>query len=156
MQLLALTAAEIAFLNVPNGAPAHLPERFARKLAAKLTACLRLPVQVHLQAIPAALELAPGSRPDWQPDDALSTLWLVRRLGGQRMTGIASFVPKGLLMGLDTTLAECWLDAPAMQLPPALAWQITTPLGDARLGVQLPAHSAAMTRWAREVISHVD
>ena len=35
--------------------------------------------------------------PSWQPDAALATLWLTRRLGGQRVMGATSFVPHTLL-----------------------------------------------------------
>jgi hypothetical protein len=81
-------------------------------------------------------------------------LWLARRLGGQRATGAASFVPKSLLLTLDAALAECWLDAHAIAMPRALAWQLSTPLTEARLVVQLPLQATDMTRWAREVIQH--
>lgn len=153
MQLLALTPAEIACLSAPAAEPDQLSGRFTRKLALTLTARLHLPVQVHVHSVPSGVDPAPGS-PSWQPDTALSTLWLARRLGGQRVTGAASFVPKRLLLTLDAALAECWLDAPATRMPPALAWQITTALGQANLAVQLPLQPTDMTRWAREVIQH--
>lgn len=154
MQLLALTPAEIAYLSAPDLMPDSLHARFTAKLAATLTACLRLPVQAYVQ--PATPQFDAGSGiPGWQPDVALATLWLVRRLGGQRVTGAASFVPKGLLLTLNAALAECWLDAPVITLPPALAWQIRTPLGEASLSLQLPLYPTDMTRWAREVIQHV-
>ena len=154
MQLLALTPAEIACLSAPDLAPDSLHARFTRKLAATLTASLRLPVQAYMQAAPTQFDSVPGI-PRWQPDVALSTLWLVRRLGGKRVTGAASFVPKGLLLTLDAALAECWLDAPVTTLPPALTWQISSPPGEANLAVQLPLQPTDMTRWAREVIQHV-
>jgi hypothetical protein len=154
MQLLALTPAEIAFLSAPDVTPDSLHVRFTHKLAATLTACLRVPVKAHMQAATARFDPVSGT-PGWQPDGALSTLWLVRRLGGQRVTGAASFVPKGLLQTLDAALAECWLDAPATTLPPVLAWQISSPLGEAGLVLQLPLQATDMTRWAREVIQHV-
>ena len=157
MQLLALTSAEIAFLTAPpvtaaDAACDSLHTRLTRKLAATLTARLRLPVQAQPVAT-AAPEPAPPT-PVWQPDAVLATLWLTRRLGGQHVTGVASFVPRSLLHTLDAALAECWLDAPAQTLPPALAWHIASDLAQARLAVQLPPHSTDMTRWAREIIRH--
>lgn len=154
MQLLALTPVEIAYLSAPDLMPDGLHPRFSAKLAATLTACLRLPVQALTLSVTTQFD-AGSATPRWQPDVALSTLWLVRRLGGQRVTGAASFVPKSLLLTLNAALAECWLDAPAPSLPPALAWQIHTPLGGASLAVQLPLQPSDMTRWAREVIQHV-
>ena len=153
MQLLTLTPAEIAFLSAPAAAPDNLCARFTRKLAMTLTARPRLPVQVRIDTAPTGFDPAPGT-PIWQPDSALSTLWLARRLGGQRVTGATSFVPKSLLLTLDAALAECWLDAHATTMPRALAWQLNTPLTEARLVVQLPLQATDMTRWAREVIQH--
>lgn len=153
MQLLALTPAEIAYLSAPAAEPDRLCARFTRKLALTLTARLGLPVQASIQHAPSGFDHAP-STPNWQPDTALATLWLARRLGGQRVTGAASFVPRRLLLTLDAALAECWLDAPTASMPPALAWQITTELGAANLAVQLPLQPTDMTRWAREVIQH--
>lgn len=154
MQLLALTPAEIAFLSLPDVTPDSLHARFSQKLAATLTASLRVPVKASLQAVTLQPVPVPGL-PGWQPDVALSTLWLVRRLGGQRVSGAASFVPKSLLQTLNAALAECWLDTPMTALPTALAWQIATPLGTASLALQLPLQPTDMTRWAREVIQHV-
>jgi hypothetical protein len=155
MQLLALTPAEIDFLVEPTGGPDPLCARFTRKLAQTLTARLQLPVQARAHTLSGELETT-SSTPRWQPDGMLATLWLTRRLGGQRMTGhAASFVPKSLLLALDAALAECWLDVSgAANPPPALAWLLETPLGTAVLSVQLPLESTAMTRWAREVIRH--
>jgi len=157
MQLLALTSAEIAFLTTPAATAADFAHdsfhlRFARKLGATLTARLRLSVQVQAAAA-AAADPAPSITPLWQPDAALATLWLTRRLGGQHVMGTASFVPRSLLHTLDAALAECWLDAPA-QTPPALAWHISSDLAQARLAVQLPLYPTDMTRWARELIRH--
>jgi len=157
MQLLALTAAEIAFLTASPATTADaaldsLRTRLARKLAATLTARLRLPVQLQTMAA-SAPEPAPPT-PIWQPDTALATLWLTRRLGGRQVTGVASFVPPSLLHTLDAALAECWLDTPAQTTPPALAWRLASDLAQATLVVQLPPHSTDMTRWAREVIRH--
>jgi hypothetical protein len=153
MQLLELSPAEIAFLTAPLATPDTLQARLTRKLAATLTARLRLTVQAEVRS-----NTAPGNAPatpDWQPDAALATLWLTRRLGGQRVAGTASFVPHSLIHALDATLAECWLDGPVQStLPAVLAWKIATPLCQASLAVQLPSLTNDMTRWAREVIGH--
>ena len=159
MQLLALTAAEIAFLTAPvvataGTAPDSLHTRFARKLAATLTARLRLPVQVRPAAAAMPAPASSDPTPTWQPEVALATLWLTRRLGGQHVMGAASFVPRSLLHTLDAALAECWLDAPAQAMPPVLAWHLASNLAQATLVVQLPPHSTDMTRWAREIIRH--
>ena len=154
MQLLQLTPAEIAFLATPPAASDGMPTRLTRKLVAILTARLHLPVQAVATAPPTAAAAAPAV-PIWQPDAALATLWLTRRLGGQRMLGSAPFVPHGLIQTLDAALAECWLDGAAQAgLPPALAWHLTTDLTQATLAVQLPHTPIDMTRWARGVIRH--
>ena len=151
--LLELTPAETAFLTAPLTAPDGLPERLTRKLAATLTARLRMPVQAMPQT--TAAPLAVPALPIWQPDAALATLWLTRRLGGQRVAGEAGFVPKTLLHTLDTALAECWLDASSEATPPAaLSWQLSAGPTQAALAVQLPDQPTDMTRWAREVIRH--
>jgi hypothetical protein len=153
MKLLDLTPAEVAYLCLPAAVPHDLQSRLSRRLAAMLTARLRLPVraQVHTGAAPNEAPLSPC----WQPDAALVTLWLTRRLGGQRVAGVASFVPPTLMRHLDALLAECWLDAAApVALPAALACQITTDSTQAMLALQLPRHPTDMTRWAREVIRH--
>jgi hypothetical protein len=153
MRLQELTPAEIAFLAAPPDAPDVVQARLTQRLAATLTARLRLPLRLHPQ--PAAASGPAPATPRWQPDDALETLWLTRRLGGQRVTGGASFVSRSLIHTLDAALAECWLDAAApTTLPPALTWTITTDLAQAALAVQLPQHTTDMTRWAREVIRH--
>lgn len=153
MQLLELTSAEVTFLTAPSAVPNSLQMQLTRKLAATLTARLRLPVQVVAQA--AAEPADAPATPIWQPDAALATLWLTRRLGGQRVTGTTSFVPPSLIHTLDATLAECWLDTAAQTVPPAaMTWQITTGLAQAMLVVQLPHHIIDMTRWARGVIRH--
>ena len=153
MQLLELTPAEIAFLTPPPVASDRLEGRLTRKLAAALSARLRLPVHLAAQPVDAPAE-APAA-PRWQADAALATLWLTRRLGGQRVMGASTFVPPTLIHTLDAALAECWLDAkaPAMQ-PPAMTWYITAAATRATLSVQLPHHTIDMTRWAREVIRH--
>ncbi|MDO9219569.1 MAG: hypothetical protein Q7T90_00965, partial [Thiobacillus sp.] len=65
MQLLALTPAEIACLSAPDLAPDSLHARFTRKLAATLTASLRLPVQAYMQAATTQFDSVPGI-PRWQ------------------------------------------------------------------------------------------
>lgn len=153
MQLLELTPAEIAFLTTPPAASDGLAARLTRKLAATLSARLRLPVQALAQPAPERVD-APAA-PAWQPDAALANLWLTRRLGGRDVGSGRSFVPGSFVRTLDAVLAECWLDAPAQATPPpALAWHITAALTQATLAVQLPYSSTDMTRWAREIIRH--
>ncbi len=153
MRLLELTPAEIAFLTAHPALPEPLQARLTRKLATTLGARLRLPVQVAALAPVAAAAGGAPATPDWQPDAALAGLWLTRRLGGRHVEA-APFVPRSLLRTLDAMLAECWLDAAAPTLPPALAWRITTDPTPATLAVELPSHTTDMTRWAREVIRH--
>jgi len=153
MRLLELTPTEIAFLTAPAAASDDLQGRLTRKLAATLTARLRLPV--GLTAQPAAAPVDTPTTPTWQPDAALATLWLTRRLGGQRVMGATSLVPRTMIDTLDAALAESWLDGGAQgRLPPALAWQITAAHTQATLVVQLPHPTTDMTRWARGVIRH--
>ncbi len=153
MRLLELTPAEIAFLTTPPPASDGLAARLTRKLEATLSARLRLPVQAMAQPAPEPVD-APAA-PTWQPDAALATLWLTRRLGGRDGGGGGSFVPGSLVRSLDAVLAECWLDVPASGTPPpALAWRLTTDPTLATLAVQLPHSPTNMTRWAREVIRH--
>ena len=153
MRLLELTPAEIAFLAAPPAGLDSLQARLTRKLAATLSARLRLPVQA--MAMPADSPADAPASPVWQPDAALASLWLVRRLGGQRVTGTTSFVPHTLLHTLDAVLAECWLDEVAQTDPPAaLAWQLTAAHTQAMLAVRLPRPTTDMTRWARGVIRH--
>lgn len=153
MQLLELTPAEIAFLTATSPASGELPVRLTRKLAATLSARLRLPVQAMPRPVPEPVD-SPAS-PVWLPDAALTNLWLTRRLGGRHVAGAASFVPGTCISTLHAMLAECWLDAPAQAaLPRALGWHITTDLAQATLAVQLPHSTTDMTRWAREVIRH--
>ncbi|MDZ7593767.1 MAG: hypothetical protein U0932_03875 [Thiobacillus sp.] len=153
MRLLEMTPAETAFLTAPVAAPDPLQARLSRKLAATLSARLHLPVQ----AVPMPID-APAAAPafpTWQPDDALASLWLTRRLGGQRVMGTTAFVPHTLIHTLDAALAECWLDAAAQAtLPAVLAWQLTAAHTQATLAVRLPPHTTDMTRWARGVIRH--
>jgi hypothetical protein len=153
MRLLELTPAETAFLAAPPAASDSLQARLTRKLAATLSARLRLPVQA--MAMPADAPADVKAFPVWQPDAALASLWLVRRLGGQRVTGTTPFVPHTLIHTLDAVLAECWLDEAAQTDPPAaLAWQLTAAHTQATLAVRLPHPITDMTRWARGVIRH--
>lgn len=156
MRLLELTPAEIAFLAAPAAASDTLQPRMSRKLAATLSARLRLPVQA--MAMPPKVQAETAAAPAfpvWQPDAALASLWLIRRLGGQRVMGTTSFVPHTLIHALDAVLAECWLDAAAQaSLPPAMAWHLTATHTQATLAVQLPHPTTDMTRWARGVIRH--
>lgn len=153
MHLLELTSAETAFLAAPPAASDSLQARLNRKLAATLSARLRLPVQAMAMPVDALAD-APAS-PVWQPDAALASLWLVRRLGGQRVIGTTPFVPHTLTHTLDALLAECWLDEAAQIDPPAaLAWQLTAAHTQATLAVRLPRPTTDMTRWARGVIRH--
>lgn len=153
MQLLELTPVEIAFLKAPAPPSGDLPARLTRKLAATLSARLRLSIQAELQPIPAP-DTAPLS-PAWQPDATLAALWLTRRLGGRDVTGGLSFVPGSFVRTLDAVLAESWLDAPTRDtLPHALAWCVTADLTQATLTVLLPHSTTDMARWAREVIRH--
>ncbi|MFP5410087.1 MAG: hypothetical protein ACLGG6_03845 [Gammaproteobacteria bacterium] len=149
MRLLELTPEEADFLSGPQAA--CLQDRLARRLAAVLSARLRLPLTLH--AGWATALTAPPAVPVWQPDAALATLWLTRRLGGRRPAGVAPFVSSSLIRTLDETLAECWLDAPST-LPAALAWRVGSGLGAVALSVQLPQSEIDMTRWAWGVIRH--
>lgn len=157
MRLQELTPAETAFLTAPAAEPAGLQARLSHKLAATLSARLRLPVQAvalpHMM-VQAQADAAPVF-PLWLPDAALASLWLTRRLGGQHVMGATSFVPHTLIHTLDAALAECWLDAAAQAtLPAELAWHITAAHMQATLAVRLPQHTTDMTRWARGVIRH--
>jgi len=108
---------------------------------------------VTLQALFTPSPAARPGVPLWQPDAAPASLWLTRRLGGQRPAGVAPFVAPSLIRTLDGVLAECWLDAPA-SLPAALAWRVASGLGGVALSLQLPVSTNDMTRWARGVIRH--
>jgi len=153
MRLLELTPAETAFLAAPPAGPDSLQARLTRKLAATLSARLRLPLQA--MAMPADAPADAPASPVWQPDAALASLWLVRRLGGRHVIGTTPFVPHTLIHALDALLAECWLDEAAQTDPPAaLAWQLTAARTQATLAVQLPHPITDMTRWARGVIRH--
>ncbi len=154
MELLELTPTEVAFLTTPPVVADGLQTRLTRRLAATLSARLRLPVQMIAQVMTAPADLP--ATPQWQPDAELATLWLTRRLGGQQhLLGNTCFVPPTLILTLDSVLAECWLDAPTQTtLPPALAWRLSCHLAQATLAVQLPHPTTDMTRWARGVIRH--
>lgn len=151
MQLLELTAAETDFLKALPAATGHLQMRLTQRLAATLTARLRLPVQLHVR--PAAGAADTQATPVWQVDAALATLWLTRRLGGKRVVGVASFVPRTLIRTLDEIMAECWLDGTEQgALPAALAWQLSAGHTQAGLAMHLPRHMTDMTHWAQGVI----
>lgn len=154
MKLLELTPAEIDFLTTSPVAPNGLQTRLTQRLAATLTARLRVPIQLIEQ--PQAAPANVPETPQWQPDCGLSTLWLTRRLGGQQlMSGNTSFVPPTLIHTLDNALAECWLDAPLhTALPSVLAWRLSCHLTRATFAVHLPHDITDMTRWARGVIRH--
>jgi hypothetical protein len=154
MQLLQLTPAEAAFLSMHFAEPDGLQARLTRKLAATLTARLRLPVRVKADVVSTKGGDAP-SAPVWQPDAALVNVWLTRRLGGHQVMGASPFIPQGLLRTLDVLLAECWLDRLDVgEYPASLAWHLATDLTQATLAVQLPHPTIDMTRWARGVIRH--
>ncbi|PKO73803.1 MAG: hypothetical protein CVU23_00815 [Betaproteobacteria bacterium HGW-Betaproteobacteria-17] len=153
MHLQELTPAETAFLTAPAAAADDLQARLTRKLAATLSARLRLPVEARPMPADAGADAA--ACPTWQPDVALASLWLTRRLGGQRVMGATPFVPHTLIHTLDVALAECWLDAATQAtLSAVLAWHITTGSTQATLVVRLPHPTTDMTRWARGVIRH--
>lgn len=153
MQLLELTPAETAFLKAQPVATDRMQARLMQRLAATLTARLRLPVR--LRAYPATEAVDAQATPVWLPDAALATLWLTRRLGGQHVVGVAPFVPRTLIHTLDEILAECWLDGVEQNtLPAALAWQVSAGHTQARLAVYFPYHITDMTHWARGVIRH--
>src|SRR5574340_60750 len=155
MRLHTLTPDELAFLTAPAAGPDDFAAQLTRKLAATLIARLHLPVSLVLRTAPSTADAPAPETPIWQPDAALATLWLTRRLGGQRVTGATPFVPRSLLQTLDAALAEGWLDgAGQAALPAALAWHVHTDLTQAALAVQLPHHTTNMTRWARGVIRH--
>lgn len=153
MPLHALTPAELAFLTGAAAVPDEVSARLTRKLAATLSARLRLPLSLELQPAVRAADLLRA--PVWQADAALATLWLTRRLGGQQVVGAAPFVPRSLIRTLDAALAEGWLDAAGTQGgPAALAWEIRADAIRASLAVRLPGETTDMTRWARGVIRH--
>jgi hypothetical protein len=154
MQLLPLTSAEVDFLTVLAPEVDPLQARLTRKLAATLTARLRLPIGMTPIRLIQQDSAAVGA-PLWQPDERLANLWLTRRLGGQRVYGTATFVPASLFRMLDEALAECWLDQPVQGMSAPLAWHIDSSLAQATLALQLPSHPTDMTRWARGVIRHV-
>lgn len=152
MRFLDVSPAEIAFLTTPFPVPDGFGTRLTRKLAATLSARLRLPASFEMQ--PAADPVDAPQAPVWIPDGALADVWLTRRLGGRCAMGATSFVPRTLIDTLDAALAESWLDAGAQDLPPALVWKITAGLVQASLAVQFPHRATDMTRWARGVIRH--
>ena len=154
MQLLELSTAELEFLESRPATTGHMQQRLTQRLAATLTARLRLPMQLH--ADPHADAVDAQAAPVWQPDGALATLWLTRRLGGQRVVGTASFVPHTLIRTLDEVLAECWLDSSEHNtVPVTLAWQVLGGTTQARLALRLPDRASDMAHWAQGVIRHV-
>ncbi|MBT9567097.1 MAG: hypothetical protein IV085_02235 [Thiobacillus sp.] len=151
MQLLELTPAEQAFLTAEPGAATDFQRRLGQRLASTLTARLHMTTLVHANAETAIVKACPT--PVWQPDSALATLWLTRRLGGGRVQGQASFVPRTLIDMLDETLAECWLERQMQNwVPVPYAWEIAAGSVRARLELRLPERLDDMTRWARGVI----
>jgi hypothetical protein len=150
MRLLALTPAEIAFLGVSPGVADDLQGRLTRRLSTTLRARLRMTIAALV--CPAEVSPIAPTVPVWQPDAALASLWLMRRVGALPGMATVRFVSPGLLRTLDAVLAESWLDAPAQVIPPALAWQFSGAPAPAILSVQLPQSAADMTRWAWEKI----
>lgn len=151
MQLLELTPAERAFLAAEPGAATGFAARLSQRLAAALTARLRLATQVQPGPVTAGVETC--MVPVWQPDGALATLWLTRRLGGGRVLGQASFVPRTLISMLDETLAECWLERQMQhETPAACAWTVSAGTVQARLELHLPDQLNDMAHWAQGVI----
>lgn len=151
MQLLELTPAERAFLAAEPGAATGFTERLSQRLAAALTARLRMTTQVQPGSITARIETC--TAPVWQPDGALATLWLTRRLGGGRVLGQASFVPRTLISMLDETLAECWLERQTQnETPVVCAWAVSAGPVHARLELHLPDQLNDMAHWAQGVI----
>lgn len=150
MQLLDLTAEEAALLARPPLADA-LAGHLTRRLAAILEARLRMPLKLVARAV--EFPEVPPATPRWQPDAALATLWLTRRLGGRRPSGVSPFVSPSLVCTLNAALAECWIGT-AGTVPPALAWTLRSGFGEAALAVELPQSETEMTRWARGVIGH--
>lgn len=151
MLLQVLTPAERAFLTGVPAAPCERLAWLTHRLAATLSARLRLRVGLEMRrtAVPAR---APRI-PEWQVDAPLAALWLTRRLGGRPAGGVAPFVPRGLLQTLDATLAESWLDGAAERtLPTAIAWEVRAGAARAGLVLHLPAETASMMRWAQEAI----
>src|SRR3569832_1310006 len=131
MQLLELTPAEIAFLKAPAPPSSGLPARLTHKLAATLSARLRLPVQAMAQPAPELADVP--MTPAWLPDATLAALWLPRRLGGRSAVGGTSFVPGSFVRTLDAEQAKSWLDAPGADAqPPAQTRHNTTTTTQAR------------------------
>ncbi len=151
MQLLELTREEQIFLATPQSRDAF-QARLTQRLALTLTARLHTPVSAR--DVDALAGSEPPTAPRWQPDSALSTIWLTCRLGGQRVSGTAPFVPRDLLHTLDALLAESWLDAASAAYSTGLAWQLQIRQHSAALQLALPAEASVMTLWAREVLRH--
>lgn len=157
MQLLELTAAELAFVAPESDAVTDFQRRLGQRLASALTARLRMTIELHPDRAAAIVETR--TAPAWRPDGALATLWLTRRLGGGRVMGQASFVPRTLIDMLDETLAECWLERPMQhETASVCAWAISAGCLQARLELHMPDRSNnpdqpnSMAQWAQGVI----
>lgn len=151
MQLLELTPAERAFLAAEPGAAIGFADHMGQRLAAALTARLRMATQVQPRPVTAGIEAC--TAPVWQPDAALATLWLTRRLGGGRVLGQATFVPRTLISMLDESLAECWFERQTQNgTPAACAWTVSAGPVHARLELRLPDQLNEMAHWAQGVM----
>lgn len=152
MQLHELDPEERAFFEAHAGAASAFGRRLGQRLAAALTARLRMPVEVRLAAPPAPCEA--GRQPLWRPDGALASLWLTRRLGGGRLVGQAGFVPRSLVETLDQVLAESWVEGAdaASAAPSAWAWTVAAAAFESRLELHGADQPGDMARWARGVI----
>lgn len=152
MQLHELDPEERAFLEAHGGDASAFARRLGQRLAAALTARLRMPIEVRPDAPPAPLEA--GWEPVWRPDGNLASLWLTRRLGGGRVVGQAGFVPRSLVDTLDALLAECWIeDGDAAAGPQrAWAWSLTAAAFESRLELLGADRPGDMARWAQGVM----
>ncbi|HEY9098528.1 MAG TPA: hypothetical protein VIN38_06640 [Thiobacillus sp.] len=157
MQLLELTPEEKAFLATASAVADHpLQARLGTRLAAVLSARLRVPVQVnvHRGTTMSAEDIQTQAVPVWQPGLTLATLWLTHRLGGRQVIGMASFIPRTLLSTLDEVLAETWADGDACIKPAIWTWQLEAGQIQTQLKLQLPSDSADMKRWVEGVLGH--
>lgn len=157
MQLLELTLEEKAFLATASAAANHpLQARLGTRLAAVLSARLRIPVQVYMHrgTMMYAEDIETQAVPVWQPGWTLATLWLTHRLGGRQVLGVASFIPRTLLSTLDEVLAESWTDKDDRIKPTVWTWQLEAGQVQTQLKLQLPSDSADMKRWVESVLGH--
>lgn len=152
MRLPELTPAERAFFEARDPDAGGFQARLGRRLAAALTARLRMPVAVCTDEPAARGE--PRRTPAWRPDRHLAGLWLTRRLGGARVQGPSAFVPHTLIAMLDQQLAECWIEAgrPQTGTGPVWAWKLTAEAFEARLELHGPDQLSDMARWAQGVM----